>query len=265
MAVPVPDLASLHLLGDRVRPATRADERILPVPEAFEGLLPHRGLRRGSLVATGGVAATSLALALAGPVSRSGAWIAVVGLDGVGLLAAAEMGVDLARVLLIADPGPSRWPATVAALADAVDLVLSRPPGPVAAGIQRRLSARCRERGSVIVQCGGPPGLWATAPDLVVSASSAAWWGVGVGHGHLRSRRVEVAVSGRRGADRPRRAELWLPDTEGRIALVAEPAPPSRAGGHGPSARSTATPSSPPPVGLPSLSAHPFPLLEEVG
>lgn len=223
MAVPAPDLASLRLLGHRVRPVTGADQRTLPVPEAFVDLLPHRGLQRGSLVATGGVAATSLALALAGPVTRSGAWVGVVGLDAVGLLAAAELGVDLERVLLIADPGPARWAATVAALTDAVDLVLARPPAPVATSIQRRLSARCRERGSVMLQVGGAPGLWATAPDLVVSAGASEWQGVGSGHGHLRARRVEVSVDGRRGADRPRRASLWLPGPDGRIARVAEP------------------------------------------
>ncbi len=225
MAVPAPDLAALRLLGHRVRPVTGADERVLPVPEAFTGILPHAGLQRGTLVATGGAAASSLALALSGPVTGSGSWVAVVGLDRMGLLAAAELGVDLERVLVIADPGPARWAATVAALTDAVDLVLARPPAPVAVGIQRRLAARCRERGSVLLQVGGATGVWATAPDLVVSASAVEWQGVGAGHGHLRARRVEVSVSGRRGADRPRRAGLWLPGPEGEISLVAEPTP----------------------------------------
>ena len=31
---------------------------------------------------------------------------------------------------------------------------------------------------------------------------------------------VEVAVTGRRGADRPRRGELWLPGADGSISLV---------------------------------------------
>lgn len=228
MAVPAPDLASLRLLGHRVRPVTGADQRTLPVPGAFVDLLPHGGLQRGSLVATGGIAATSLALALAGPVTRSGAWVGVVGLDGVGLLAASELGVDLARVLLIDDPGPARWAATVAALTDAVDLVLARPPAPVATGMQRRLSARCRERGSVILQVGGSPGMWATAPDLLVSAGVPEWQGIGAGHGHLRGRQVEVSVTGRRGADRPRRCSMWLPGPDGQIALVVEPTPLTR-------------------------------------
>jgi hypothetical protein len=218
MAVPAPDLTSLRLLGQRARPVTGADQRILPVPPALAELLPQAGLQRGSLVATGGVAPTSLALALAGPVTGTGAWVALVGLEQVGLVAAAELGVDLARVLLVADPGPGRWATTVAALTDAVDLVLARPPGPVPVGTQRRLTARCRERGSVLIQVGGATGRWAAAPDLVLSAGGSRWEGLGSGHGHLRARRVEVTVTGRRGADRPRRATVWLPGPDGEIA-----------------------------------------------
>lgn len=220
MAVAVPDLAALALLGQRVRPVSAATERVLIVPDALAGLLPHGGLQRGSLVATGGMAATSLALALVGPTTASGGWVAVVGLPQVGLVAAAELGVDLERVLLVADPGPARWAASVAALLDAVEVVLTCPPRPVAVGVQRRLTALARERGSVLVQVGGPVDRWATAPDLQVVATAATWRGLGAGHGHLRGRLAQVAVTGRRGADRPRRAHLWLPSPTGGIAPV---------------------------------------------
>ena len=63
-------------------------------------------------MATRGPGCTSLALALAGPVTVGGAWLAVVGLGDLGLLAAAELGVDLERVLLVADPAPRRWATT---------------------------------------------------------------------------------------------------------------------------------------------------------
>lgn len=222
VAVPAPDLAALRLLGDRVRPLTGAGERTLPVPEAFRSLLPRGGLQRGSTVSTGGVAATSLALALAGPVTATGSWVAVVGIDHLGLLAAAELGVDLERVLLVASPDRAAWAGTVAALLDAVELVLVRPPQPVTAGVQRRLLARARDRGSVLLQVGGHTGAWAEAPEVVVSATSSTWSGLEAGHGRLTARRVAVAVTGRRGADRPRRAELWLPGPTGEIA-VAEP------------------------------------------
>ena len=111
MAVPVPDLAVLRQLGERVRPLSAAGERILAVPPALAAILPQGGLQRGSTVATGGVAATSLALALAAPTTAAGAWLAAVGLPHLGLLAAAELGVALERTLLVADPGPRAWAA----------------------------------------------------------------------------------------------------------------------------------------------------------
>ena len=109
VSVPAPDLAALRLLGDRVRSLAGAAERTLPVPAALVDLVPQGGLQRGSTAATGGVAATSLALALVGPVTVAGSWVAVVGLPRLGLLAAAELGVDLERVILVADPGAAAW------------------------------------------------------------------------------------------------------------------------------------------------------------
>lgn len=238
MAVPAPDLVALRQLGERVRPLTSAGERLLPVPPPFAELLPQGGLQRGSTVVTGGVAASSLALALAGPTTASGAWVAVVGLPNLGLLAGAELGVALERTLLVADPGHHLWGSTVASLLDAVDVVLVRPGQPITASTQRRLAARARDRGAVLLQAGGQAGMWIEAPDVAVSATSATWEGVAGGHGRLRARRVTVAVSGRRGANRARRAELWLPGADGRIAradpgalsdpgLVRRPATPS--------------------------------------
>lgn len=216
--MPAPDLAALRLLGERARPLAGAGERTLPVPEALVDLVPQGGLQRGSIAATGGVAATSLALALAGPVTVAGSWVAVVGLSRLGLLAATELGVDLERVLLVADPGPAVWATTVASLLDAVEIVLVRPPPRVGVSVQRRLTSRARDRGSVLLQVGGHTGAWAQAPDLVVSATAASWVGLGPGHGRLQARRLEVAVTGRRGADRTRRATLWLPGPDGAIS-----------------------------------------------
>ncbi|MCU1496318.1 MAG: hypothetical protein JWM47_271 [Acidimicrobiales bacterium] len=225
MAVPSPDLAALRQLGERVRPLSAAGERTLPVPPAFAALLPWGGLQRGSLVATGGSVATSLALALAGPTTAAGAWLAVVGLPHLGLLAAAELGVALERTLLVADPGPRAWAGAVAALLDAVDVVMVRPSAAVSTSAQRRLLARARERGSVLIQAGGPTSVWAEAPELTVAATASHWEGLEDGHGRLRARRVLVAVSGRRGAARARHADLWLPGPDGRVGLAAPVAP----------------------------------------
>ncbi|HWJ61816.1 MAG TPA: hypothetical protein VNS19_07585 [Acidimicrobiales bacterium] len=225
MAVPAPDLVALRELGERVRPLSAAAERVLPVPPAFAGLIPQGGLVRGSTVVTSGSAASSLALALAGPATAAGSWCAVVGVAHLGLLAAAELGVALERTLLFADPGPQEWAGTVAALLDAVEVVLVQPTGSISPTTQRRLVARARDRGSVLLQAGGRPEVWAAQPDLAVASGASRWEGVGIGHGRLRARRVAVQVSGRRGAVRPREAELWLPGPDGQVALAAPARP----------------------------------------
>ncbi|HWJ96983.1 MAG TPA: hypothetical protein VNQ33_02420, partial [Acidimicrobiales bacterium] len=175
MAVPAPDLAALRELGERVRPLSAAAERVLPVPPAFAGLIPQGGLVRGSTVVTSGSAASSLALALAGPATAAGSWCAVVGAAHLGLLAAAELGVALERTLLIADPGPQEWAGTVAALLDAVEVVVVQPTGSITPTVQRRLVARARDRGSVLLQAGGCSEVWASRPDLAVDSGASRW------------------------------------------------------------------------------------------
>lgn len=224
VAVPAPDLAVLRQLGERVRPLSAAAERVLPVPPAFADLVPQGGLVRGTTVASVGSAATSLALALAGPATVAGSWCAAVGVDQLGLIAAAELGVVLERTLLVADPGPAEWASVVAALLDAVEVVLVRPDHRITPTAQRRLVARARDRGSVLVHVGGRPEVWAERPDLTVTSRTTRWEGIGVGHGCLRARQVAVEVAGRRGADRPRSAELWLPAPDGAIVRI-EPRP----------------------------------------
>lgn len=222
-------------LAERVRPTDLARDRRLPVLPAFEALLPGSGLRRGTTVAVGtrpGVTgATSLALALAAGASRAGSWVAVVGLGSLGLVAAAELGVALERVVLVADPGRERtgWASVVAALVDGFDVVLvpasGRGPGAgrLRAGDARRLAARVRERGSVLVAVGGElPG---ERSPLRLTVTSSTWQGLGEGWGHLQGRRVAVEAGGRGEAARGRRAVLWLPGPGGTVA-VAEPEPP---------------------------------------
>ena len=111
---------------------TLAGERLLPVVPALQALLPGRGLRRGSTVAVNRSAA--LALALVAGASAAGSWVAAVGLPDLGMVAAAEVGIDLERLALVPAPGARAWPAVVAALLDAVDVVLVRSPPGLPAG-----------------------------------------------------------------------------------------------------------------------------------
>ena len=191
---------------------------MLPAPDALTPFLPEGGLRRGSTVAAGGPGGTSLALALAGSAVGARAWAAVVGLPTLGLLGAGELGLPLERVVLVDEPPAKAWSTVVAGLLDAFEVVLVRPTRRLGASEQRRLLARARDRGSVLVQAGGRADVWAEAPDLRFTVVDAAWKGLGPGHGHLQARLVTVEVTGRRGAARPRRVELWLPGPDGRLA-----------------------------------------------
>jgi hypothetical protein len=216
-------VGSSGALAGLVEPGTTlAEERLLPVVPALQPLLPGRGLRRGSTVAVGRSAA--LALALVAGASAAGSWVAAVGLPDLGMVAAAEVGIDLERLALVPTPGARAWPAVVAALLDAVDVVLVRSPAGLPAGHARRLAARARERGAVLVPLGG----WSTAPDLWLAVTASAWQGLGQGHGRLEARRVEVVTGGRGAAAHERRATLWLPAPDGTIAPApgaAVPAP----------------------------------------
>jgi hypothetical protein len=202
----------------RTRPVTRADERVLPVLPELAGLFPDgvRGLRRGTTVAVdGGPGATSLALALLAGPSSAGSWAALAGLPTVGLAAAAGFGVVIARLVLVASPPPAMWATVAATLVESFDLVLARATHRVRPGDARRLAARARERGSVLLVLGDK---WPERPDQRFTPVEAVWEGLGDGHGHLVARRVTIEAGGRRGADRTRRVDLWLPGPDGRVA-----------------------------------------------
>lgn len=219
------DRGGLEVLGARVSPTVLAQQQQrLPVLPALEPLLPGAGLRRGTTVGvaadpgTGG--ATSLVLALAVAASAAGSWVAAVGLPSLGLVAADELGIALERLVLVARPEREAWGSVVAALVDGFDLLIVQPGHPgVRAVDARRLVARARERGTVLLALGAG---WPVAPELTLQVSAAEWQGIDAGHGHLRARRVTVTRGGRGEAGRPMQAELWLPDAEGLVA----PAPP---------------------------------------
>ena len=88
-------------LADRVRPTTPVAGRLLPVPAPLAPLFPDRALRRGTTTTVAGLpghGATTLALALLAAASQAGSWCAAVGLPDPGVVAAAELGIDLQAV-----------------------------------------------------------------------------------------------------------------------------------------------------------------------
>ncbi len=200
------------------KPVTMAGERTLAVLPALAPLFPDGGLRRGNVLTVGGTGgATSLALALTVAAAEEGSWVAGIGLASLGLAAAGGLGVPLERLVLVRDPGSASRNEVLATLLDSFDIVLVGAGGRGAertTGAHRRLQAKGRERGSVLVAVGGAAGF---EPDLRLRAEAVGWDGLEPGAGHLQSRRVVVEASGRRAAMRPRRTLLWLPAADGTV------------------------------------------------
>lgn len=187
-------------------PGDRA--RVLPVHAELAGLFPWGGLRRGSTVTVRG--SVSLLLAVLAEATAAGSWAAVVGIPCLGVRAAAEYGVAVERLALVPRPG-SQTTAVVAALLDGVDLVVV-PATELRGANARRLSARARHRGSVLL----PYGDWPAA-DLELACLEAGWSGLGDGSGYLRQREVVVRAQGRGAAARPSKASLLLPGPGGTV------------------------------------------------
>lgn len=207
---------SLGELAAEVQPVTLAAEQVLALPAPLDELVPERGLRRGSVLAVEGPAATSMALALAAELTATGSWVATVGVATMGLLAASELGVDLARCLVVTVDDGRHWAEAVAALIGAVDLIITRTPAGVRQREARRVVARARERGSVVVSL--PGGDASLSPDRRFRTSASAWVGLTPGRGRLVARRVRVARGEGAGAGGRRMVQVWLPGPEGRLA-----------------------------------------------
>jgi RecA/RadA recombinase len=160
-----------------VAPLQLARDRVLQVPGAMGRLLPGGAIQRGSVVSVAGTigsGATSAVLGLAAAATRAGEWSAVVeagDLLGVGGVAAAEAGVDLDRFAAIREVPSDRWATVVAALLDGVSVVVAGVPRGARAGDARRLVARARERGAVLV----PVGTWPASSVLRIRAGGGQW------------------------------------------------------------------------------------------
>lgn len=223
-AAPWARLASLPGVGTASGVASAAERALatgeaLPVLPPLAGLLSVTGLRRGSTVTVRGSAA--LLLALLAEATRNGSWAAVVGVPSLGLVAAAELGVELGRLALVPCPGAEFASVTAALLDGMAIVVVGVPAGTGAAGVNpqvaRRLSARARHRGAVLLSFGAWPGA-----ELELSCEPGRWTGLDEGRGHLRERRVVVRTRGRGVAARPMEAELLLPGPAGGVGSVAD-------------------------------------------
>jgi hypothetical protein len=195
--------ARLRAVATRTQPSVAARDRRLPVAGMIGELLPAGGVQRGSTVAVKGLpgsGSTTVALTLAAAATSAGEWAAVVDLagsghGGLGARAAAVAGVELDRLAVVRNAPLDRWGAVVAALLDGVTLVVAAVPPRLRLGDARRLVARARERGAVLVAFGD----WPVEAAVRVRTGPGAWRGLGPGSGLLEARdlRVEVEVNGR--------------------------------------------------------------------
>ena len=156
------------------------------------GLVPDLDLATGAAYATD---SAGLALALLAGPSAAGEWVGVVGAPDLGYEAAAGLGIDLERTIVVPHPG-EHWLSVVAALVDVASVVLVRPSVVVGEHPAERLRARLRTKDAALV-------CWGEWPRCAARfrVRESVWSGLGRGHGHLTGRRMVVEV-GRTGSPR---------------------------------------------------------------
>jgi hypothetical protein len=197
-----------------LRPVTLARTRMLPLGEPWSALVPGGGLRRGSTVvvkAPPGSGALSLALSLLTESSAKGHWAGVVGVDGPGVVAMAELGIDLRRVLFVPRPGQA-WAESAADLLEGVDVLVIRPPAHTGFAPARRLMDRVRERGTVLIALCEPNAPWPLPADLSFTITQSQW----ATSSRLDARYLTVLVGGRGEAARSSEHLVVLPNRKGR-------------------------------------------------
>ena len=170
-----------------------------PVP-TLAGLADLVPLHAG---ATYAVDTASLALALAAGASRAGEWVGFAGCADFGAEAAADLGIELSRTVVVPDPG-EHWLEVTATLVDVLRVVVLRPPVSVDARTAGVLDSRLRTRSSVLVVHGDWPRV-----EARLSVEESAWSGPASGAGQLLERRARVVVH--RGARPPLRGDLTWP------------------------------------------------------
>ena len=147
----------------------------MPALSALRELLPRGGLVRGSVVSVAEFGV--LALALLAGASADRAWYGIAGVPVAGILAAAELGLDLERTLLVpisGTPGRRWWRRCSAGARSS----WCDRPGRPRARIRQRLEAVLRRGRGVLLIAGDWPGVPARLP-----VTARRWGGLGDGHG----------------------------------------------------------------------------------
>lgn len=194
-----------------VRPARDIESQTLDVSDHLRTMLPDRGLVRGRIISCSGDAAMSLALHVVSRATQNGSWLATVGVDHLGLVAAHEQHVALERLVVVSPGGGvDDWVSAVGIAIEGFGVVLLSVPQRLTARDVTRITTRIQAR-RVVAVCVDPQGHLSggrgLVPDVVLHTTTIAWHGIEEGAGHVRSREMVVEVSGRRVA-RPSRHTL---------------------------------------------------------
>jgi len=225
---------SLLSQAQQIAPVVLAKEQLLQVPPVFQPLLPGAGLQRGwTTRIEGSRSGRALAWALLADVTRSGGWIATVDVPGISLVAASEVGVSVVVPLTTSTRSTDTWASTIGALIGSVDVVVfGAPRHRVQPSVHRRIASRCRERGTVLLELGGPSAGRRSSSDKQLEydvsfhVADVGWHGLGAGYGRLVSRELEVTVGGRRSRGAPRRGRFAVPGADGVVREIATPEAP---------------------------------------
>jgi RecA/RadA recombinase len=186
----------LREVGGFAAPVVRAGARVIPVPGDLGAVFPGGGVQRGAVVAVDGspgAGATTLVFRLAAAATAAGEWAALVERDAtLGGQAAFEAGVALERCAVVRWVPRNTWATVVAALLDGLGLVAAEVPFALRLADARRLAARARERGAVLVVSGPWPA------EAALRLHARGW----------ADDTLRVEVDGRGAAARPRLTAL---------------------------------------------------------
>ena len=178
-----------------------------PLDQPVAHLAPGGALAPGSVVAV--VGSTRLLLAMLAAASQAGQWFAFVGGAETSFVASAQAGLNLARVAVLPDPAGEAT-GVIATLLEGLAVVVGAEVQ-LADSQRRRLAARARERGTLLVSAANWPGA-----NLTLTVTAKKWTGIahsegsGRGEGWISGYELDVRRTGRGAAAAPQTFQVTL-------------------------------------------------------
>lgn len=190
---------------------------VFAADDQFLALQPGRIIE---LAGSTGLGLTRLGLHLLSEPSKRGPVVALDIKGWISPLAAWEVGVDPARLVVVRCPDPSLWPQVVAVLVEGLRAVYAEVPSSVGDHDLRRLAALARARKTAMalrpIERRLPPGV----AHLRLEPVEVSWDGAVDGRGRLTSRHLVMEASGKATAGMTRRIEM-VDDGANIVCLVS--------------------------------------------